>query len=146
MCKKCEEMEEELNFHKEKTAELKREYQSVSESARFKKNIIELMEVNEGRYEEKIAILENQIHSNGKKFKLPKKPELDWNKKIEILQRHVPKYQWEEIIEDLEKLFAKWGLSRWKGIQKAYERKAKGGKQEPPPANVIAFPGGGGAQ
>lgn len=135
-------MNQELEYLRAKVKELQKAYKVISEAAKTRRCIIELQEENEGRHKEEIRLLKNQLHSNGKKPKFPKKPELDWNQKMRLIQDYVPEYQWEDMIEELETFFKRHCLARWKGVQKAYGKQSKGKKQEPTPANVIAFPTG----
>ena len=136
----------ELNYLRELTEGLQAENKDLCEALGITRNLAKALEKANGRLEEQIAILENQVHSSGKKVKIPKKPGLDWNQKMDFINKCVPDYQRSDPIKKLEKLFSVFCLARWKGAQEAYERKSKGKKQEPLPANVIAFPGGGGAQ
>ena len=114
----------------------KMSYKTLKDLADSKQYLVELYEENEGEYKEEIVILKNQIHSSGKKPKLPKMPELDWNKKVELIQRHVSEYYWKDLIQELESLFSDRCLHRWEGVQKVYE------KQKPQSGNVIQFPVG----
>jgi len=98
------------------------------------------MEEEQGMLKEKIRLLENQIHSSGKKPKIPKKPEIDWNQKMRLIQFYVQDYEWKDVVEELEQLFKRNCLKRWEGAQKAYGKQSKGKKQEAIPANVITFP------
>lgn len=139
-------MSDELNYLRIQVEKLKEEKIESSEQVKDCRYIIELMEKNEAWYEEKIAILENQIHSRGKKPKISKRPELDWNKKIELIRRYVREYRWESPLNELEKLFLNYCSIRWEGVQQAYDKIPKSKKQDPLPPNVIAFPSGGGAQ
>jgi len=139
-------MNQELEYLRAKVKELQKAYKVINEAAKTRRCIIELQEENEGRHKEEIRLLKNQLHSNGKKPKFPKKPELDWNQKMRLIQDSVPEYQWDAPMKELEKLFSVFCLARWKGAQKAYEKLPKGKKPEAMPANIITFPSGGGAQ
>ena len=136
----------ELNYLRQQLAELKDANRALSGQVITGNLLIEALKENEGMHKEQIYILKNQIHSSGKKVKTPKKPELDWNQKIRFIQQCAPEYKWKAGIEELKAIFQRHGLSRWEGAQKAYGKKSKGKKQEAIPANVIAFPGGGGVQ
>ena len=136
----------ELNYLRELTEALQTKIRGLCEELGINRKLSEAFERANGRLEEQIAILENQIHSSGKKIKIPKKPELDWNQKMDFINKHAPEYRRNAPIKELEELFSVFCLARWKGAQEAYEKKSKGKKQEAMPANVIAFPTAGSDQ
>jgi len=136
----------ELNHLNQQVRELKKKNGRLSTDMDHRRLHIELLEEKLARKDEEIIILKNQIHSSGKKLKIPKKPELDWSSKIDFIQRYALGYLWEASIQELEDVFHNHCLHCWKGAQKAYDKKSKGKKQGVMPINIIAFPNAGGAE
>lgn len=142
MCKKCEEIERRLKEALEKNKELdfmQKNYKVLKNNCSVLKSehemamsLIELKQEQEGHDAEEIILLKNQLYVKGEKLKIPKKPHLDWNRKILFVCKYVPDFLYKEHIEGIEKLFQDHCLSRWEGAQKVYPK----GR----PSNVIAFP------
>lgn len=91
-------MNQELEYLRNKLNDLLGELRFTKEVLESKKQLQELMEEEQGMLKEEIRLLKNQLHSNGKKPKVPKKPELDWNQKMRLIQDCLPEYQWEGVI------------------------------------------------